>query len=122
MLYIVLKTVKIATAITKCHQKGISNFTQFKLNQSIIFWSKNRIIQLITSINKPKVIIKKGNQTNLRIGFTTKLRIPNIIHQINRNCIHQSAVISGINNFITKRISALNNIDINIFINCYLIY
>lgn len=70
MLYSVLKTLKIATAIIKLPNQFISNFTQSIFNQEIITENNFKIIQLITNINKPKVIIKKGNQINLRMGLT----------------------------------------------------
>lgn len=99
----------------------ISKDTQLIFKCLIIHSRRYNIIQLITTINRPKVINKNGKPIILSNGLIIKLRIPKITPQVKYNLKSQLALthsnqLNGKKYTIAKSIKELNNIDKNIFI------
>ncbi len=78
---IVLKRVKIATAITNCQKPCMEYSIVGTLKRKSIFSKRMRIIPLITREKAQSVTIRIGRERILRIGRIVVLSIPRITHQ-----------------------------------------
>ena len=95
VLQIVLKIVKIATAIIKLAVPFNANSTHSIFKPIIIFSSKNKIIPFITKINNQNVNNIKGNQIIFKIGLTKKFNTQSTTHQMKKSFKSHKAFTSG---------------------------
>lgn len=78
---IVLKRVKIATAITNCQKPCMEYSIAGTFKKKSIFSKRIRMIPLITREKAQRVIIRIGRERILRMGRMVVFSIPRITHQ-----------------------------------------